>query len=72
MKIRGPVFFSLIAIILLVGAFYPHAVNNSEKESILIHTMIGGLKQLHYQPQDMNDEFSKKVFKLYLDRIDSG
>ncbi len=72
MKIRGPVFFSLIAIILLVGAFYPHAVNNSEKESILIHTMIGGLKQLHYQPQEMDDEFSKKVFKLYLDRLDGG
>jgi carboxyl-terminal processing protease len=72
MKFRGTVFFSLIAVILLVGAFYPHAVNNSEKESILIHTMIGGLSQLHYQPQVMNDEFSKKVFKLYLDRLDGG
>ncbi len=72
MKIRGPVFFSLIAVIVLVGAFYPHQMDNSEKESILIHTMIGGLKQFHYQPQDLNDEFSKKVFKLYLDRIDGG
>jgi len=72
MKFRGPVFFSLIAVILLVGAFYPHQVNQSEKESILIHTMIGGLKQLHYQPQDMDDEFSKNVYKLYIDRIDGG
>ncbi len=72
MKFRGPVFFSLIALILLVGAFYPHQGDNSEKESILIHTMIGGLKQLHFQPQEMNDDFSKKVFKLYLDRIDGG
>ena len=72
MKFRGPVFFSIIALILLVGAFYPQEVNLSEKESILIHTMLGGLKQLHYQPHDMDDEFSKKVFDLYLNRIDGG
>ena len=34
MKFRGPVFFSIIALILLVGAFYPQEVNLSEKESI--------------------------------------
>ncbi len=72
MKFRGPVFFSLVAVVLLVGAFYPHEVNVSEKESILMHTMLGGLKQLHYQPQDMDDDFSKKVFQLYLNRIDGG
>ena len=72
MKIRGPVFFSLVAAIVLVGAFYPHQADISEKESILIHTMICCLKQLHYQPQELNDDFSKKVFKLYLDRIDGG
>ena len=73
MKFRGPVFFSLIAVVVFAVAFYyPQEVDVSEKESILMHTMLGGLKQLHYQPQDMDDEFSKKVFKLYLNRIDGG
>lgn len=72
MKFKGPVFFSLLAIVLFVGAFYPQQVNVSEKEAILIHTMLGGLKELHYQPQDLDDQFSKKVFQLYLDRIDGA
>jgi carboxyl-terminal processing protease len=73
MKFRGPVFLSIVAIILLMlGAFYPSQEKASEKESILMHTMLGGLNQLHYQPLNLDDEFSKKVFRLYLDRIDGG
>ena len=28
------------------------------------------LKQAHYQPQDINDDFSKKIFKKYFDDLD--
>ncbi len=74
MKFKGSLFFSLIALLgmaILVG-FYAPPVDNTEKEAMLMHRMIGGLNQLHYNPVEINDEFSKKVFKDYLDRIDGG
>ena len=43
-----------------------------QKESVLMQTILGGVKQLHYAPDDINDAFSNQVFDLYVDRIDSG
>ena len=73
MKYRGSLFYSLLAVVLIVGAtaFYPF-VNNAEKEAILMHTILGGINQLHYSPKQLDDEFSNKVFNLYLDRLDGG
>lgn len=41
-----------------------------EKEEILIKAMLQGLSQAHYQPEQIDDNFSKRVFDLYLKRID--
>ena len=73
MKYRGSLFYSLLAVVLIIGAtaFYPF-VNNAEKEAILMHTILGGINQLHYSPKQLDDEFSNKVFNLYLDRLDGG
>ncbi len=71
MKIKGPVFFSIVLIGLLVSAFYPQkTVDNAQKEAILIQSLLEGLNQLHYRPQSINDGFSQKVYDLYLDRLD--
>ncbi len=73
MKFRGPVFFSILVLGVLFSAFFPiKTVDNAEKEALLIQYMLGGLDQLHYQPQDINDNFSEKVYKMYLDRMDGG
>ena len=70
MKYKGSVLFSLaVAAILILGAFYPNS-NNPDKEAVLMQTLIRGLDQLHYDPDEIDDDFSKKVFKLYLDRLD--
>ena len=71
MKLRGPLFFSIVIIAFLVAAYYPR-VNSSEKEAVLMHTILNGLNQLHYNPADIDDEFSEKLFDLYVDRIDGG
>ncbi len=71
MKFRGSILFSVCAVIFLVAAYWP-PVNNAEKEAVLMQTILGGLKQLHYQPQDIDDDFSAQAFDLYLDRLDSG
>ena len=71
MKVRGPVFLSIVLIGLLVAAFYVPA-NNAEKEAVMIKSMLSSLDRFHYQPQKVDDAFSEKVFKLYLDRIDGN
>lgn len=72
MKFRGPVFFSLLLITFLVASFFYPKVDNGEKESVLMKVVLGHLTQLHYNPQEINDEFSEKLFELYIDRIDWG
>ncbi|WP_347159808.1 carboxy terminal-processing peptidase [Pontibacter chitinilyticus] len=40
------------------------------KNEILLKALMQGLSTGHYQPEKVDDAFSKKVFKLYLDRLD--
>ncbi len=35
-------------------------------------TVLNGFDKLHYQPREINDEFSEQVFNFYLDQIDGG
>lgn len=71
MKLRGPFFLSVLAIVFLVAAYFPK-VDNGEKEAVLMRTILRGLEQLHYQPQQINNQFSEKVYDLYLDQIDGA
>ncbi|MFN7117924.1 MAG: carboxy terminal-processing peptidase [Saprospiraceae bacterium] len=71
MKLRGPIFFSVMLITLLVAAFYPK-VDNAEKEAVLMRAILTFVGQLHFQPKQMNDAFSQKLYDMYLDRMDSG
>lgn len=47
------------------------ASSENEKETILIQTIASGLNELHYRPVKIDDEFSKKLYKTYLERLDS-
>jgi carboxyl-terminal processing protease len=40
------------------------------KEQVLVGTIVQGLSQAHYQPERIDDAFSKRVFELDLKRID--
>ncbi|UPL49920.1 carboxy terminal-processing peptidase [Hymenobacter sublimis] len=43
-----------------------------QKDEVLIKAMLQGLTQAHYQPERIDDTFSKRVFDLYLKRLDSS
>ena len=43
-----------------------------EKDDLLLQTLLGGIKQLHYSPNKVDDGFSKEVFDLYMERLDNG
>ena len=40
------------------------------KEDVLVTTIVQGLQHAHYQPEAINDAFSKRVFDLHLKRAD--
>ncbi|GAA4370719.1 carboxy terminal-processing peptidase [Hymenobacter saemangeumensis] len=40
------------------------------KDEVLIATMLQGLSAAHYQPEKVDDAFSRRVFDLYLKRLD--
>ena len=40
------------------------------KEQVLIGLMLSGLSSQHYQPEKVDDAFSKRVFDLYLKHLD--
>ena len=72
MKNKGALIFLVALAVLVGGAYFPFNQDDSQKEAILMQTIMQGLEQLHYQPAAINDDFSAKAFDLYLDRIDLG
>jgi len=52
--------------------FYEHSGPQAapSKEQVLVGTIVQGLSQAHYQPERIDDAFSKRVFDLALKRLD--
>ena len=42
----------------------------NQKEEAIDQTLVQSLSQFHYSPLVMNDDFSEKIFKLYIERLD--
>ena len=40
------------------------------RDQVVLGVMMQGLNQLHYQPEKLDDQFSQRVYDLYLKRID--
>ncbi|MCX6350771.1 MAG: carboxy terminal-processing peptidase [Bacteroidetes bacterium] len=56
---------------LFVGLFFLFSsYREVDKNQTLLNVMIQGLTFGHFQPQEINDEFSHKVYDLFLKRID--
>ncbi len=75
-RILALVCFSLLFTI-MVG-FWPVASSatdheiNEDREALIIRGVLSALQQLHYEPLEINDEVSKKAFKSYMEKLDSG
>lgn len=72
MKFRGPIFFSVIIIGLLVAAYFPANNSGQDKDAVLLKTIMNGFSQLHYQPKNIDDGFSSALFEAYVEQIDYG
>lgn len=70
MKNRG-LLLSLTAAAAIFLAFY-FPVNNAQKEAALMQSVLTELNYYHYQPIELDDNLSEKVYTLFLDRMDGA
>jgi carboxyl-terminal processing protease len=71
MKIRNVILMTVVASVALMAAFCPKPTA-ADKEAVLLKNIVDLMSQMHYAPQQFNDDLSKKVYKLYMNRADAG
>ncbi|MEM6770341.1 MAG: tail-specific protease, partial [Bacteroidota bacterium] len=73
MKKQGTLLFSfLLAAMAAFIAFQPAEVPPGEKESVIIQTMMRNLQRFHYQPLEIDDDFSARAYNFYLNDVDGA
>ncbi len=73
MKTRGPLLFSaLVLIFALIAAVRPGNTPPGDAPSVILKTMLANLQNYHYQPADIDDAFSQRVYDQYLNDMDGG
>ncbi|PCJ66031.1 MAG: tail-specific protease [Bacteroidetes bacterium] len=71
MKLKNT-FFLLAPFIFIAFGFYLKGQDGGEGENILLRAINASLQGAHYDPAIINDDFSKKAFKLYLNNMDAN
>lgn len=69
MKFKSSIALFVLAATVCLGALYPR-IDFKEKESMIMHALLSVMDQVHFDPTEMDDNFSTKAFDLYLDAID--
>ncbi len=70
MKLKRIIPISVIIITsLLLGAFLINE-KNEPREKLILNSSYEILNSLHYSPQELNDNFSQRVFDLYMKSLD--
>lgn len=69
---RGNYKFSLLALLIAFAScsFTSKTFENPDKDKLLIQLITYVLDQGHFDPQDINDDFSASVFEDYLNQLD--
>jgi carboxyl-terminal processing protease len=67
-QIKYLIYF-LPSVVLLTLAFC--FKENKESDPFLSQALVDVLENYHYEPKTVNNEFSEKLFQMYLERIDS-
>ena len=68
MKFQFKIPFLALTLVLFLA--FTSDSENSQKDKILLQVILQGLNQVHYEPHALDDDFSEKVYGLYLKRLD--
>lgn len=75
-KIKSMIFRSSVVLVALFGLYFynsggPQTVIN-DKEALILQGLMQTIEYVHYAPQPVNDDFSKAVYKSFLERLDGS
>ncbi|AYA37137.1 tail-specific protease [Hymenobacter oligotrophus] len=73
LRLKIGLYAAVVAAVFVLASYKLYRGNDAripQKEEVLIKAMLQGLSQAHYQPEQIDDNFSRRVFDLYLKRID--
>ncbi|SHJ06719.1 carboxyl-terminal processing protease [Hymenobacter daecheongensis DSM 21074] len=73
-RLKIGLYASLVLVVFVLASYKLYRRNDSsgspQKDEVLIKAMLQGLSAAHYQPEKIDDNFSKRVFDLGLKRLD--
>jgi len=74
MKQKAFIFLPIVVLLILTTSYTlenPNAHDeNITKHQLLIEMVIDGLQKNHFAPPDLNDDYSKKAYSQYLNKLD--
>ena len=68
MKLKYLFALLLVSVLFIFGSTTPQ--KDFKKQRIILELLNASLSQAHFAPPQIDDEFSKKAYKLYVERID--
>jgi carboxyl-terminal processing protease len=68
MKLKYLFAILLVSVLFIFGSTTPQ--KDFKKQRIILELLNASLSQAHFDPPQIDDEFSKKAYKLYVERID--
>jgi carboxyl-terminal processing protease len=69
MKLKNKKYLLLLPVAAIAVFSYSYKVQ-SDKDEAIDQILVQSLNNVHYSPLTLNDEFSEKLYKLYLQRLD--
>ncbi len=72
MKLKNIKIFGIIAVLVSASILFISSRSGSDdlRRDLLLKVVSFALNSGHYEPAELNDDFSEKAYKLYIDRID--
>lgn len=71
MHFRSSIIIAGLFAFLFFKMYNPNPVN-PEKEALILQGIISSIESVHFNPKPIDDNFSKHVYKTYLERLDNG
>ncbi len=72
MKNRSKIFAVVTVVILLTTILSFSIFNNDDKEKVIVNLVSKLIQYNHFQDIEIDDDYSEKVFDMYLENIDFG
>ena len=70
MVIRG-IIITVVAVLSLFSTRFV-SVDTQKKEAVIVEYVMKMMEEIHFEPRELNDEFSTQMFNTYLEMIDGS